>query len=83
ALLDHENCVLFDVSPPEEPALQLRSLRLRTRLCAPANNEQAKVEFSPFYNAVIGSRGSGKSTLIESIRLAMRKTSGLTDKQNR
>ncbi|MEN4691285.1 anti-phage protein Ppl [Pantoea agglomerans] len=83
ALLDHENCVLFDVSPPEEPALQLRSLRLRTRLCAPANNEQAKVDFSPFYNAVIGSRGSGKSTLIESIRLAMRKTSGLTDQQNR
>ncbi|MFY1037486.1 anti-phage protein Ppl [Pantoea agglomerans] len=83
ALLDHENCVLFDVFPPEEPALQLRSLRLRTRLCAPANNEKANVEFSPFYNAVIGSRGSGKSTLIESIRLAMRKTSGLTDQQNR
>lgn len=83
ALLDHENCVLFDVFPPEEPALQLRSVRLRTRLCAPSNNELAKVEFSPFYNAVIGSRGSGKSTLIESIRLAMRKTSGLTDQQNR
>nr|QUN01891.1 ATPase involved in DNA repair [Escherichia coli] len=33
---------------------------------------------SPFYNAVIGSRGSGKSTLIESIRLVMRKTEGLT-----
>lgn len=83
ALLDHENCVLFDVFPPEEPALQLRSVRLRTRLCAPSNNELAKVEFCPFYNAVIGSRGSGKSTLIESIRLAMRKTSGLTDQQNR
>lgn len=39
------------------------------------------MEFSPFYNAVIGSRGSGKSTLIESIRLAMRKTEGLTAAQ--
>ncbi|EOM2251734.1 hypothetical protein [Escherichia coli] len=40
------------------------------------------MEFSPFYNAVIGSRGSGKSTLIESIRLAMRKTEGLTADQS-
>lgn len=78
ALLDHENCVLFDLPPPEEPALQLRSLSLRTRLCAPPGGEMASVAFSPFYNAIIGSRGSGKSTLIESIRLAMRRTEGLS-----
>lgn len=83
ALLDHENCVLFDSPPPNEPVLQLRSLRIRTRLCSPPHNEPAKVEFSPFYNAVIGSRGSGKSTLIEGIRLAMRKTVGLSDQQNK
>lgn len=83
ALLDHENCVLFDAPPPDEPALQLRSLRFRTRLCAPPGNETASVEFSPFYNAVIGSRGSGKSTLIESIRLAMRKTTGLSPERDR
>ena len=40
------------------------------------------MEFSPFYNAVIGSRGSGKSTLIESIRLAMHKPEGLTASQS-
>lgn len=68
ALLDPENCVLFDQLPPEEPASYLHSLKFRTRLCHPANQEAATVEFSPFYNAVIGSRGSGKSTLIESIR---------------
>lgn len=83
ALLDHENCVLFDVPPPEEPALQLRSVRFRTRLCAPVDNETASVSFSPFYNAVIGSRGSGKSTLIESIRLAMRKTTGLSAERDK
>ncbi len=81
ALLDHDNCILFDTPPPEEPALQLRSLKLRTRLCCPVDGGTANVEFSPFYNAVIGSRGSGKSTLIESVRLAMRKTSGLSASQ--
>lgn len=78
ALLDPENCVLLDDNPPEEPASHLCSLTFRTRLCRPADQMGASVEFSPFYNAVIGSRGSGKSTLIESIRLAMRKTEGLT-----
>lgn len=82
ALLDPENCVLFDDNPPEAPASHLRSLTFRTRLCQPADQNGAFVEFSPFYNAVIGSRGSGKSTLIESIRLAMRKTEGLTVSQN-
>lgn len=83
ALLDHENCVLFDAPPPDEPALQLRSLRLRTRLCSPPGDETADVAFSPFYNAVIGSRGSGKSTLIESIRLVMRKTAGLSAERDK
>lgn len=81
ALLDPENCVLFDQLPPEEPASYLRSLKFRTRHCHPVGQDSASVEFSPFYNAVIGSRGSGKSTLIESIRLAMRKTEGLTATQ--
>ncbi|ATC10124.1 hypothetical protein RVX07_004634 [Escherichia coli] len=83
ALLDPENCVLFDKKPPENPASHLRSLKFRTRHCRPAEQEAAIVEFSPFYNAVIGSRGSGKSTLIESIRLAMRKNEGLTQGQSK
>lgn len=78
ALLDHENCVLFDKQPPADPALHIRSLRIRTRLCKAENGAPASVSFSPFYNAVIGSRGSGKSTLIESIRLVMRKVDGLS-----
>lgn len=81
ALLDPENCVLFDELPPGEPASHLISLKFRTRHCQPVGQDVASVEFSPFYNAVIGSRGSGKSTLIESIRLAMRKTEGLTAAQ--
>ena len=74
--------MLFDDNPPEAPASHLRSLTFRTRLCQPADQNGAFIEFSPFYNAVIGSRGSGKSTLIESIRLAMRKIEGLTVSQS-
>ncbi|SXG94291.1 ligand-gated ion channel [Klebsiella pneumoniae] len=83
ALLEPDNCVLFDQLPPEKPTSHLRNLKLRTRYCQPVDQDAASVEFSPFYNAVIGSRGSCKSTLIESIRLAMRKTAGLTASQNR
>ncbi|WP_446914877.1 hypothetical protein, partial [Klebsiella pneumoniae] len=49
-----------------------------TRLCKAENGAPASVNLSPFYNAVIGSRGSGKSTLVESIRLVMRKVDGLS-----
>ncbi|EKO3839027.1 AAA family ATPase [Vibrio harveyi] len=80
ALLDHENCVLFDSMPPSEPSLQLRKLKLKTRICRSADDQPAEIEFSPFYNAIIGSRGTGKSTIIESIRLAMRKDSDLSPK---
>lgn len=78
ALQDHDNCVIFDGSPPALPSLRLKSLRLKTRLCTLPDGQPAEITFNPFYNAVIGSRGTGKSTLIESIRLAMRKDTGLS-----
>lgn len=39
-----------------------------------------KVEFSPWLNTVIGGRGSGKSSLIEYMRLPLSKTTGLPQK---
>lgn len=80
ALLDHENCILFDTNPPTEPALQLKTLKFKTRLCNAADGQLSEIKFNPFYNAIIGSRGSGKSTIVESIRLAMRKVDGLSAK---
>ncbi|MCD9530845.1 anti-phage protein Ppl [Photobacterium carnosum] len=80
ALLDHENCVLLDSFPPSEPSLQLRKLKLKTRVCRTEDGHSTELEFSPFYNAIIGSRGSGKSTIVESIRLGMRKDIGLSAK---
>jgi len=79
ALLDHENCVLLDSMPPSEPELQIRKLRLKTKLCRSVEGNEVELEFNPFYNAVIGSRGSGKSTIIESIRLALRKDIDLSN----
>ncbi|EGR0171676.1 histidinol phosphatase [Vibrio alginolyticus] len=80
ALLDHKNCVLLDSLPPSEPSLQLRKLKLKTRICSSEDGQPAELEFNPFYNAIIGSRGSGKSTIIESIRLGMRKVNELSPK---
>jgi len=77
ALLDHNSCVLLDSEPPQEPAMRLTKLRIKTRLCREIGNTPIELELNPFYNAVIGSRGSGKSTLVESIRIAMRKDKGL------
>jgi hypothetical protein len=78
ALHDHKSCVLLDSEPPQEPALHLTKLKIKTRLCRENGNEAVVLELNPFYNAVIGSRGSGKSTLVESIRIGMRKDLGLS-----
>jgi len=78
ALLDHNNCVLLDSEPPQKPAMRLTKLKLKTRLCRENGSDAVELELNPFYNAVIGSRGSGKSTLVESIRIGMRKDIGLS-----
>lgn len=72
ALFDHKNCVLTDGEPPSEPAMQIKQLALKTALCRHQDGTAVDVKFNPHYNTVIGSRGSGKSTLVESIRVAMR-----------
>ncbi|MFE3577170.1 TrlF family AAA-like ATPase [Lysinibacillus sp. NPDC059133] len=41
-----------------------------------------KISFSPWLNAIIGGRGSGKSSLIEYMRLPFDKTNGLPPKIN-
>ncbi|MFM7847412.1 MAG: TrlF family AAA-like ATPase [Rubrivivax sp.] len=56
-------------APPLGGASWIRSLRIeQLQLLQRAPLE---LRFSPAYNAVIGGRGSGKSTVIESLRLAL------------
>lgn len=38
-----------------------------------------KINFSPWFNAVIGGRGSGKSTIVESLRLALARENEILD----
>jgi hypothetical protein len=45
-------------------------------------NNPLKVNFNPWLNAIIGGRGSGKSSLIEYMRLPFDKTNGLPPKLN-
>ncbi|MCD6677413.1 anti-phage protein Ppl [Vibrio cholerae] len=77
ALLDHENCVLADGEPPKEPKHKISKLEIKSKLCHDEQNSPVSIRFNPFYNAIVGSRGSGKSTLIESIRLALRRDTDL------
>ncbi|MGR5296924.1 anti-phage protein Ppl [Vibrio mediterranei] len=77
AFLDHENCVLVDGEPPKEPTNRLTYLTIKTKLCHDTDNSAVTIQLNPFYNAIVGSRGSGKSTLIESIRLALRRDANL------
>jgi energy-coupling factor transporter ATP-binding protein EcfA2 len=41
------------------------------------NGGLARVEFSPFFNGIVGGRGTGKSTLVHALRLAARRESEL------
>ncbi len=52
-------------------ALEIQKARYMGR------SEAARVEFSPFFNAVVGGRGTGKSTLVHSLRLVSGRRSEL------
>lgn len=52
-------------------AIEVDSARYMGNGCA------ARIELSPYFNAVVGGRGSGKSTLVHALRLATRRTQEL------
>ncbi|MFC4259617.1 TrlF family AAA-like ATPase [Marinobacter lacisalsi] len=52
-------------------AIQIQSARYM------GNGRPARVEFNPFYNALIGGRGTGKSTIVHALRLAYRRQEDL------
>jgi ABC-type lipoprotein export system ATPase subunit len=75
ALLDPESALqraLPDTPPPQTmPGLWIRSLTVENLHLRRSGVGPLQVQFNPAYNAVIGGRGSGKSTLIECLRLAL------------
>ncbi|BDQ68159.1 TrlF family AAA-like ATPase [Shewanella xiamenensis] len=73
ALHDHCFCVDNSVDNPNTtPDLFLKRLNIsQMRHCGRIPGKPAIFELHPLFNAVIGGRGSGKSTFIESVRLAL------------
>lgn len=75
ALLDPESALQRAMpntpSPQSLPGLWIRSLTVENLHLRRPVFGPLQVRFNPAYNAIIGGRGSGKSTLIECLRLAL------------
>lgn len=59
--------------PSKPPALLLRELRVKDARCLGRGREAAVLRFNPWFNAIIGGRGSGKSTWVHALRLVLQR----------
>lgn len=74
ALTEPEHCIVRHPQvPPKLSENLITKLTLKSKLCQTPSGDPIQINFSPWYTALIGSRGSGKSTLIESLRMALRR----------
>jgi ABC-type lipoprotein export system ATPase subunit len=75
ALMDHEFCIDNNAeNPNREPDIFINSLTItKMRHCGRIPGQPLQMTFHPGFNAIIGGRGSGKSTVLDSMRLAARR----------
>lgn len=74
ALTDPEHCIIRSPDiPPSLPSEQINKISILSPLCRDDQDRPLEIDLNPWYTSIIGSRGSGKSTLIEAIRLALRR----------
>lgn len=74
ALLDPKHCIIRSPqTPPAFPSEQITQISIKSKLCKDHSGSPISIRFSPWYSALIGSRGSGKSTIVEAIRLGLRR----------
>lgn len=75
ALLDPESAQCRSDEKPDDPqplpGQWIQSITLKNMHLRRDGHGQLLLEFNPAYNAVIGGRGSGKSTVLECLRLAL------------
>lgn len=78
ALSDPKHCIKRGPKqPPAIPSQQITKLTLKTKMCQDVGGNPINIDLSPWYTSIIGSRGSGKSTLIEAMRLSLRRDENL------
>jgi predicted ATPase len=75
ALQDHEFCIdNVSEDPNREPDVFISSLEISNmRHCGRTPGKPFRLEFHPGFNAIIGGRGTGKSTTLDAIRIAARR----------
>lgn len=75
ALLDNKFCIKNQFDDPNcLPDIFLSKLTIKDMYhCGRGNVGEFIINFHPYFNAIIGGRGSGKSTIIESIRIVSRR----------
>ncbi len=81
ALMDHEFCIDNRTeNPNHEPDIFINSLTIsKMRHCGRIPGNPFVMTFHPGFNAIIGGRGSGKSTVLDSVRLAARRDGELKE----
>lgn len=85
ALLDHEFCVKNQIgNPNHKPDIYISSLTIKSmRHCGRISGQPFFLQFHPHFNSVIGGRGTGKSTVLESIRIVSRRDQSLASEAPR
>lgn len=82
ALSDPKHCIKRGPEqPPAIPSKRITKLTLKTKMCQDISGNSINIELSPWYTSIVGSRGSGKSTLIEAMRLTLRRDENLPKMQ--
>jgi energy-coupling factor transporter ATP-binding protein EcfA2 len=66
-----------DFDPNQTPAHFVTQLEIKSARLMGNGGAAEVMQFSPYYNALIGGRGSGKSTIVHALRLAYRRDNEL------
>ncbi len=86
ALLDPEFFVKNQKEDPNniKPKFYLSKLSINSmRHCGRKSELPCMLEFSSNFNSIIGGRGTGKSTIVESIRIALRRDKNITQESTK
>jgi len=65
-------------SPFNTPEHFIESIEIRDARYMGRGNQVASLRFNPYFNALIGGRGTGKSTIVHALRLAYRREKDLS-----